>query len=246
MKEAESNEHSSDASCIAHPSSFHDACYLPRSSHVTGNVLIHEMAYGAGGAFANFVFFFKGPSQAALTVNNCIFTDNRAIGGTGNTGGPFAGDGIGGGLDNERGATTTVTGSTFAGNRAIGDNGADGLGGGVANLLDATLTLSGCMLSGNQALGGAGASGANGGNGFGGGVSNDGQSTLTVTCSTITGNQAAGGAAGSGGNAGQGIGVGVYFATGGSVCLDQYTVSNIDGNTASTSNKDIFGVFAIC
>jgi uncharacterized protein (TIGR03032 family) len=24
----------------------HDACYLPRSSHVTGNVLIHEMAYG--------------------------------------------------------------------------------------------------------------------------------------------------------------------------------------------------------
>jgi uncharacterized protein (TIGR03032 family) len=27
----------------------HDACFLPRSSHVTGNVLIHEMAYGAGG-----------------------------------------------------------------------------------------------------------------------------------------------------------------------------------------------------
>jgi uncharacterized protein (TIGR03032 family) len=27
----------------------HDGCYLPRSSHVTGNVLIHEMAYGAGG-----------------------------------------------------------------------------------------------------------------------------------------------------------------------------------------------------
>jgi hypothetical protein len=26
----------------------------------------------------------------------------------------------------------------------------------------------------------------------------------------------------------------------------QYTVSNIDGNTASTSNNDIFGVFTIC
>jgi uncharacterized protein (TIGR03032 family) len=26
----------------------HDACFLPRSSHVTGNVLIHEMAYSAG------------------------------------------------------------------------------------------------------------------------------------------------------------------------------------------------------
>jgi uncharacterized protein (TIGR03032 family) len=49
MKDGESKEHSSDSSFILHPSSFHDACYLPRSSHVTGNVLIHEMAYGAGG-----------------------------------------------------------------------------------------------------------------------------------------------------------------------------------------------------
>jgi uncharacterized protein (TIGR03032 family) len=31
------------------PADRHDACYLPRRSHVTGNVLIHEMAYGAGG-----------------------------------------------------------------------------------------------------------------------------------------------------------------------------------------------------
>jgi uncharacterized protein (TIGR03032 family) len=31
------------------PAGRFDACYLPRSSHVTGNVLIHEMAYGAGG-----------------------------------------------------------------------------------------------------------------------------------------------------------------------------------------------------
>jgi uncharacterized protein (TIGR03032 family) len=37
------------------PAGTHDACFLPRSSHVTGNVLIHEMAYGAGGElwFAN-------------------------------------------------------------------------------------------------------------------------------------------------------------------------------------------------
>jgi uncharacterized protein (TIGR03032 family) len=31
------------------PAGKHDACFLPRRSHVTGNVLIHEMAYGAGG-----------------------------------------------------------------------------------------------------------------------------------------------------------------------------------------------------
>src|SRR5262249_32461343 len=28
------------------PAGRHDACFLPRQSHVTGNVLIHEMAYG--------------------------------------------------------------------------------------------------------------------------------------------------------------------------------------------------------
>lgn len=31
------------------PAGTHDACFLPRASHVTGNILIHEMAYGAGG-----------------------------------------------------------------------------------------------------------------------------------------------------------------------------------------------------
>jgi uncharacterized protein (TIGR03032 family) len=30
------------------PPGRHDACYLPRSSHVTGNIQIHEMAWGAG------------------------------------------------------------------------------------------------------------------------------------------------------------------------------------------------------
>jgi uncharacterized protein (TIGR03032 family) len=31
------------------PAGTYDACFLPRRSHVTGNVLIHEMAYGTGG-----------------------------------------------------------------------------------------------------------------------------------------------------------------------------------------------------
>jgi hypothetical protein len=35
-------------------------------------------------------------------------------------------------------------------------------------------------------------------------------------------------------------------SSGGSVCLDSYTVANIFGNTASTSNNDVFGVFTIC
>src|SRR5262249_26018933 len=49
MKDEERRALSSDSSFILDPSSFHDACFLPRSSHVTGNVLIHEMAYGVRG-----------------------------------------------------------------------------------------------------------------------------------------------------------------------------------------------------
>jgi hypothetical protein len=33
---------------------------------------------------------------------------------------------------------------------------------------------------------------------------------------------------------------------GGIACLDFFTSANVFGNTASTSNKDIFGVFTIC
>src|SRR6201993_5644543 len=32
------------------PPGRHDACFLPRSSHVTGNIQIHEMAWGSGDA----------------------------------------------------------------------------------------------------------------------------------------------------------------------------------------------------
>src|SRR5262249_49432610 len=100
-------------------------------------------------------------------------------------------------------------------------------------------------LSGNQAVGSFGDSGANG---FGGAIYNDGSSSfgvssLTVTGSTVTGNSATGGAAGIGGSAVQGIGGGAYLPRGGTVCLDASPVANIPGNTASTSNNDIFGVY---
>jgi hypothetical protein len=106
-------------------------------------------------------------------------------------------------------------------------------------------------VSHNLAIGGAGGFGGNGGNGLGGGVYNDGStdfgvSSLTVTGSIVTSNSATGGAAGSGGATGQGIGGGAYFGSGGTVCLDLFTSLNIFGNTASTSNNDVFGVFTIC
>ncbi|HJT36112.1 MAG TPA: hypothetical protein VJ783_29085 [Pirellulales bacterium] len=214
----------------------------------------------AGGAIGSFQFFKSTP--AILVVGSCTFTDNQAIGGSGDTGGLIAGIGIGGGIANDRGGTATVTRSTFTGNQALGgtgatgQNGADGLGGAIANILGSALNVSGCTLAGNQALGGAGGPAANGGDGFGGGIFNDGLSiwptnagtpaTLTISGSTITNNAATGGAAGSGGRTGQGLGGGAYLASGGVVCLDLFTSMDIVGNTASTSNDDAFGVFAIC
>ncbi|WP_165224838.1 TIGR03032 family protein [Aquisphaera insulae] len=38
-----------DVAARVEPRGSHDACFLPRSAHVTGNVLVHEMAYGRGG-----------------------------------------------------------------------------------------------------------------------------------------------------------------------------------------------------
>jgi hypothetical protein len=224
----------------------------------TGGAGVLIIGRGAGGGIASQSF----TAPVILTVSNCTFTANQAVGGAGNSGGVSVGVGVGGGLENERVAAATVTKSTFTGNQAIGGagaaggNGTDGIGGGLANLWGATLTLSNCALTGNQAFGGAGGAGGNGGNGFGGALFNDGLSifpgnagtpaTLTVTGSTITDDQATGGNPGSGGSAGEGVGGGAYFADGGSACLDDATLLALAGNLASTSNDDVFGVFAIC
>jgi hypothetical protein len=204
---------------------------------------------GVGGAIQN-VNFSGG--QAALTVSGCTFTNNRAVGGSSNTGSSLANQGLGGAIDNARGATATVTGSTFNGNQAVGgqggagQQGGDGLGGALANFGGSSLGLLGCTLDGNQAVSGAGGSGANGGNGLGGGAWNDGRSTLTILTSTITANGAAGGTAGLGGSAGDGVGGGAYLVAGGTVCLDAATLAAIFGNLASTSDANVFGGFTIC
>jgi hypothetical protein len=210
---------------------------------------VTTLGRGVGGAIQNSAF---AGSQATLTVSGCTFTDNRAIGGTGNTGSGFLSEGLGGAIDNTRGATAKITGSTFFGNQAVSgagstaQDGGNDLGGAIANVLGSTLTVSGCTLSGNQAIGGAGGSGADGGSGFGGGVYNDGQSSLTFTGSTVTDNTATGGAAGSGGSAGLGVGGGLYLADGGAACLDAFTLAHVTGNHASTSDDDIFGTFTPC
>jgi hypothetical protein len=227
-------------------------------SNNSGGSTGFDVGNAQGGALSNKAF----SAGITLTVNNCHFTNNQAIGGSGNTSGLFVGDAVGGGLESELGAAATIANSIFTGNLAMGANGGaganggDALGGGIANLTGSPMTVSCCTFACNQAVGGAGGAGANGGNGFGGGIFNDGLSvapgnagtsaTLTVLASTITGDQAIGGGAGAGGSAGQGVGGGAYLAAGGVVCLDAFTVANILGNSASTSNNDIFGSYTIC
>jgi hypothetical protein len=225
-------------------------------SNNSGGSTGFDVGNAQGGALSNKAF----SEGITLMVDNCRFTNNRAIGGSNNTSGSFVGDAVGGGLESELGANATISNSIFTDNLAMGGNGGandgDALGGGIANLTGSPMTVAACTFTCNQAIGGAGGAGANGGNGFGGAIFNDGLSvapgnagtpaTLTVTGSTTTGNQATGGAAGAGGSVGQGVGGGVYFVSGGVVCLDLFTSMNISGNTGSTSNNDVFGVFTIC
>jgi hypothetical protein len=198
-----------------------------------------------GGAIMNASPF----GTAVLDASDLTLTNNRAVGGVGNTGGPFPGDGVGGGAGNYLGGVATIRSSTFDGNQAIGgagsggSSGSDGLGGGVANITGSTLTLDDCALGSNEATGGAGGGGA-----FGGGIFDDGPSadpssagapsTLGVGGSTIAGNEAAGGDGG-----GLAEGGGVYIKPGGVACADAATIAGTSGNSPA---PDVVGSLPLC
>ncbi len=118
-------------------------------STFTDNTVSSSTGAGGAGAIGN---------EASLDVIDSIFTDNSA-------------NLVGGAIRND--GTGTVTGSTFKGNTATGND--DG-GGAIEN--DSTLTVKGSNFTGNTAP-----------NGYGGGIYNYG-GTLTVKGSTLTGNTA--------------------------------------------------------
>jgi hypothetical protein len=163
---------------------------------------------GNGGGIANF---------GALTLANCVLSDNSITGtsGAGLGGGVYSFLGtltitnttlsgnsanFGGGI-RDFGGTVTVTGSTLSGNSA-------NLGGGIAS--DGTLTVSNSTLSGNSAI-------------SGGGIYNYNSDTSTVSNSTLCGNTASGSYPFGGG------GIDNYLGT--------LTVSNstLSGNSATNS-----------
>jgi hypothetical protein len=134
----------------------------------------------------------------------------------------------------------------------VGGPGWSGHGGGIYSA--GSLLLENSTLYDNEAVGGRGGfasdGGGRGGDGRGGGLF-VAAGTATLRGSIVTGNAARRGAGGAGyrdapnGAPGQGIGGGIYIIADTQVALDEFTLAHVTGNTASTSNPNIFGTYAI-
>ena len=115
-----------------------------------------------------------------VTVQNCTFSNNAAIGAAGVTSGNTSGStGAGGAICNINGGTVIITGSTFISNSVTGGTGSVGYQG-----------------AGQY---GAGGTGGNGGSGIGGALCNAGSGNMLITNCTFFGNISAGGNGGTGG-----------------------------------------------
>lgn len=138
-----------------------------------------------------------------LMLCNDVISGNQAVGATGTdglippadprwgAGGGTGGDGLGGGIYNDVGASLSVFGSTFSTNQATGGVGGNGIRG-----LD----------NGDNGIYGMnGGVGGTGGQGLGGAIyAATGSGSLCVSFSTFSDNSATGGAGGAGGGAGNG------------------------------------------
>jgi hypothetical protein len=180
------------------------------------DVLSNNEALGASGGNA-LGGAVRNRSGATLTVTDCLFTENQAVGSDG------GGNAAGGAIVNQQSATATVIDCDFNGNRAVGGDGGIigavnmvGFAHGGAIFNDATLTVEDSAFTRNQALAGSGGSGGNGSSVFylvdvalGGGMHNAAGRSLVLSGTTFSGNQAIGGSDATGGTSGQGyIGLG--------------------------------------
>jgi hypothetical protein len=125
-----------------------------------------------------------------------------------------------------------------------GGPGRSGLGGGIYS--DGSLVLENSTLQNNQVRGGPGGFGpggqGRGGFGAGGGLS-VWAGTATLLGSIVTANVALGGV---GVPDGSGVGGGIYIRDiNASLSLDEFTVSHVTGNSASSSDPNISGPFQI-
>jgi hypothetical protein len=94
--------------------------------------------------------------------------------------------------------------------------------------------------NGGYGDGGKGGNGGAAGTGSGGGLFNAGTASLTGVTVNFTNNQANGGFGGAAGVPGVGVGGGLDLILGGTVVIDDTTVT---GNCASTNDNDMSGTF---
>jgi len=222
---------------------------------IGGNSAAGVGGSAVGGGVCAFIF-------SVPTLTDVTLVSNQAIGGSGGTG-YTGGSGFGGGFYNGVDSTATVSHTFFVDNRAeggaggLGVAGGVGAGGAIANgggtgALEvaflglgtdtSTLSVAGGALLYNVAQGGAGGAGGDGGSGLGGGCYVLGGTTASIDATPIAANAARGGSFGWGGvSSGQGVGGGLYIDSGAVVELS--TAAEVFFNFASTSNKDIFGVY---
>src|SRR5205814_812367 len=151
---------------------------------------------------------------------NSTFTANRAIAGSGGSGGTsaiFVDEALGGAIAGGESATLAVSGCTFSHNEAVGGSNAAGGsmakgrvgtagGGGLAITNRAVATITSCAFDHDEALGGsnntAGSAPVVVGAGRGGAIAAlafGGPSTLRASYLTLTDNVAAGGSGNTGG-----------------------------------------------
>jgi hypothetical protein len=151
-------------------------------------------------------------NHGTLTVRNCWFTGNKAIGGHRHQpSAHYDGAGASGAIDNWGAAS--ISGTTFTDNQAIGSTADEGVGAGYGFggalgsggplAQSPACTIQGCRFSHNQAMGGGNA-GPNeyGGTGLGGALSTGYaqiNGAMTITECVFNDNQAMGGEAGQGG-----------------------------------------------
>ncbi len=179
---------------------------------------------GEGGAIFN--------AAGSLTLTNCFFNTNEAIGGNGGNGGNggFGGtaggvsgrngnSGVGGaggrggagavaeggGVFNASGASLILSGDTFFANTAIAGIGGAGGGGNIGEG-GAGGNDNGGVGFGGEGSGGAGGAGGAGALGAGGGLFNLGKVTFAVSPTGFNSNRAIGGRGGTGGTGGNGVG----------------------------------------
>ena len=198
-------------------------------------------------------------SSGELSLTDVVLKNDAATGSAGTAQSPNGGSAQGGGLYFS-GDRLTISNSTFTGDTATGGAGAvatvsGGKGGaaqGGAIFVSAHhVLLQNDTFTDNSAVGGAGGAanggnGGGGGNGFGGALFTDSEQ-ITVNNSTFTGNQANGGAggaagadgaAGTVGAAGKGQGGAIYDAN--HHHIHGLGSDTFSGNSASTSDNDVF------